>query len=372
MQDAVTREILSRFPLRIQKVIPDNYDISNDVRGIDPKQVLLLTQSKGELVKSCPGTAESYLCCNYQVINQTQNCPMHCTYCILQFYLNQPATILHTNFDEIFDELKTKLSRQPKRFFRIGTGELGDSLAIVGSALFGEQAIQIFTKIPNAILELKSKTTEIDRLLELDHNGHTVLAWSLNPQEIVVENELKTAHLIPRLKAAEKAARAGYRLAFHLDPILIHHDWEKLYSDLIDELYGRISADQIAWISMGSLRYPPSMKDKLIARYPHTTIFYGEMIRGTDGKMRYARPVRMPMYKHIFQKLMQSDNPPFIYFCMENAAIWESVTGSAPESNGHLDFMFAESLFRRFPGLLPEKPHRKYYEKGFALDQVPI
>jgi len=371
LQDSVTGDILSKFPSQIQRIIPDDYNFTADVCDLDPKTVLLLARSQGDIVKGCPGTDKSYLCCNYQVINQTQNCPMHCSYCILQFYLNQPATVLYTNYDEIFTELKSKIERQPKRFFRIGTGELGDSLAIDGSVLFAKQAIRVFAEIPNALLELKSKTTDIEDLLHLEHNGHTVLAWSLNPQEIIHQNEFTTAQLIPRLAAAQKAAEAGYLLAFHFDPILFYPNWEKLYSELIDELYRHIDPERIAWISLGSLRFPPSMKEKIIERYPNTTIPYSEMVRGMDGKLRYARPLRLPMYKLIYQKLTAVPNPPFIYFCMESRLIWKEVFGKEPESNSHLDFMFAESLYRRFPGLISEKPQRIHYNEGFSLDALP-
>lgn len=372
LKDSATAEILSKFPSRIQRVIPDNFSIADEVRGFDPKTVLLLTRSKGDIVKGCPGTDASYLCCNYQVINQTQNCPMRCTYCILQFYLNQPATVVYTNFEEIFAELKMKIARQPKRFFRIGTGELGDSLAIDGSVRFAERAIRVFAEIPNALLELKSKSDGIDELLHLEHKGHTVLAWSLNPQEIIQQDELKTAQLIPRLAAAQKAADAGYLLAFHFDPILFHPSWEDLYSELIDELYLHVDPEQIAWISMGSLRFPPSMKDKIMERYPHTSIPYAEMVRGMDGKLRYARPLRLPMYRLIYNKLTATPAAPFIYFCMESPLIWREVFGKAPDSNAHLDYMFAESLYRRFPGLMSEKPERIHYDEGFALDVQPV
>lgn len=371
LQDSVTQEILNKMPSRIQRIIPDTYSFAEEVRDLDPKTVLLLTRSKGDIVKGCPGTDDSYLCCNYQVINQTQNCPMHCSYCILQFYLNQPATVLYTNYDEIFIELKQKMLRQSKRFFRIGTGELADSLAIDGSVLFAKQAIRVFSEIPNALLELKSKTTNIHDLLQIEHNGHTVLAWSLNPQEIIRQNELKTAQLIQRLTAARKAAEAGYLLAFHFDPILFHPHWKKLYGELIDELYLHIDPERIAWISMGSLRFPPSMKEKIIDRYPNTAIPYAEMVRGMDGKLRYARPLRLPMYQLIYQKLTAVSNPPFIYFCMESPLIWKEVFGIAPDSNAHLDFMFAENLYQRFPGLIPEEPRRINYDEGFSLDQLP-
>jgi len=361
LDDPVTEQIINQLPRRIWKIVADGYDISSEIRGINPKQVLYLTRSKGEAVKECPGTAASYLCCRYQVINQTLNCPLNCVYCILQFYLNQPATIIFTDFVKIFTELRNKLAAQPKRFLRVGTGELGDSLAYSGSMLFAREAVQIFAEIPNGILELKTKTVNIDDLLTLRHNGHTVLAWSLNPQPIIDEFELNTTPLTQRLCAAARAAEAGYLLAFHLDPLLTVPDWQSLYDEMLDELYAKVKPQQIAWISLGTLRYPPEMKDRMLAHYPNTVLPFGEMIRGLDGKMRYARPIRVPLYRRIYQKLTAVDLPPFIYFCMESQVVWQEVTGMAPNDNAQLDYLFAESLYRRFPGLLPEPPQLNNY-----------
>lgn len=368
LRDESTAAICSKYPRRIQQVIPDDYDIVGKTAGMDPKTVLWLTRSKGDVVKSCPGTAEQYLCCRYQVINQTLNCPMCCSYCILQYYLNQPATVVYTNFVDILAELLTKVRRQPRRFFRIGTGELGDSLAVTGSVYFVRQAIEMFAGIPNALLELKTKSVAIDDLLELEHGGRTVLAWSLNPQAIIDQEEHKTAHLMPRLAAARRAAEAGYLLAFHFDPILHVQDWAKLYGELLDELYLQIDPSRIVWVSMGSLRFPPSMKEQIAARYPGSAVAFGEMVRGMDGKLRYPRPLRVPMYRFIYQKLKSAFSPPFLYFCMESPLVWREVFGRAPEDSAHLDFMFAESLYRRFPGLMTAEPERVNYERGYGLE----
>ncbi len=366
-KDASTKEILKKYPNKICKVIPDNMDIENINTGYDPKQVLLLTQSKGGVVKGCPGTADSYLCCRYQVINHTMNCPLNCTYCILQFYLNQPATVIYTNFDEIADELRQKLDSQKNRFIRIGTGELGDSLALPGSRMFASKIVNLFREYPNAMFEIKSKLTTTDELFNLPHNGNIVFSWSLNPQEIVNHEESMADSILTRLEKAREAQKRGFLTGFHFDPILAYPDWENLYSQLIDQIYDYVDPAMIPWISMGSLRFPPSMKDKIIDRYPKTTIMYGEMIKGIDGKMRYARPVRIPIYKHIYNKLTDIKNPPFIYFCMENSLVWREVMGFTPETNAHLDWMFADSVYKRF-NLIETQPDFKDYENALNLD----
>ncbi len=116
LSDRATDEILQNFAQEKCEIIDD--DTVPAPQGMDPKQVLWLTHSRGGIVKGCPGTEKSYLCCRYQVINHTMNCPLNCTYCILQFYLNQPATVIYTNFDEIAQELRNKLSKQPNQIGR--------------------------------------------------------------------------------------------------------------------------------------------------------------------------------------------------------------------------------------------------------------
>jgi spore photoproduct lyase len=362
--DELTDEILSAYPYAEKIGIGSEKYLSENKLPDDPKRVLLLTRSKGEVVKECPGTAAPYLCCRYQVINQTLNCPLDCTYCILQFYLNQPATVVYTDYRAIMTEIHRKTGNQPQRFFRFGTGELGDSLALSASQFFAVTLIGFFASQTNALLELKTKTDRISRILDQPHHNRTVLSWSLNPPVIKQSEERLAAPVDRRIKAAAEAVKRGFMVGFHFDPIIDIPDWEKHYEALIDELYENIDPARIAWISLGSLRFPPLMKDKIIERYPHSKIPYGELIRGQDQKMRYFRLRRIAFYEFIYRKLNSALNPPFIYFCMESPAVWKSVCGFAPESNAHLDYLFAESLSRRFPGLIAVKPELSVYENA--------
>jgi len=363
-EDELTDEILAAYPDAEKIAIDSEKYLSENKLPVDPKRVLLLTRSKGEVVKDCPGTAAPYLCCRYQVINQTLNCPLDCTYCILQFYLNQPATVVYTDYQAIIAATEQRIISQPRRFFRFGTGELGDSLALSASQFFAVRLIDFFTSQTNALLELKTKTDRISRILDRPHDGRTVLSWSLNPAVIKRSEERLAAPVERRIKAAAKAVKHGFMVGFHFDPIIDIPDWEKHYGALIDELYENIDPARIAWISLGSLRFPPSMKEKIIARYPQSKIPYGELIRGQDQKMRYFRLRRTGLYEFIYAKLNRVSNPPFIYFCMESPAVWQAVCGFTPKSNVHLDYLFAESLWRRFPGLVSQKPERPVYENA--------
>ena len=363
-----TKLILEYYPDAEQEIITDEQFEQLDSKNIDPKKTLYLTISRGDIVRGCPGTGNSYLCCRYQIINHTLNCPLNCSYCILQYYLNQPATIIYTDFDAIIQELDNKLAKQPDRFFRVGTGELGDSMALPGSRLFARELIKKFSDRKNLLLELKTKVNEVDNLISTRKKGSIVLAWSVNPDQIIKKEESMAANLDERLKAAKKAQEAGFLLAFHFDPILEWENWENIYPEVVDKIYSYVDPGRITWVSLGSLRFPPETKDKIMKKYPHSDIIYSEMITGHDGKMRYVRPLRVPVYKKIYKNLTSVENPPFIYFCMENETVWQEVMGFAPESNAHLDYLFAKSLYARFDDVVRKKPKIEDYRNAPNLD----
>lgn len=366
-EDSVTAKIIKHYPkAKIYEV--GNALASEKIVEGNPKKNLLLTHSKGDVIRACPGTSKQYLCCRYQIINQTLNCPFNCTYCILQYYLNQAATIIYTDIENILSDLDEALANYGKRFIRIGTGELGDSLALYGSRLFAKEAVQFFAEQSNILFELKTKSNRIEPLLNVNHNRRTVVAWSLNPQKVITQEEAQTNTLGERLAAAKTLEKKNYLLAFHFDPIIKKKNWKQLYGNLIDKLYSTINPNNIVWISMGSLRFPPSTKEEIQQHYPGTKIIYEEMTKGLDGKLRYPRPLRLPMYKFIYQKLSSVENPPFIYFCMENKTVWEEVMGVSPKNNSYLDFLFAKSIYNRFDKIIPASPKIEDFDKALNLD----
>ncbi len=369
-QELVQRYVRNNPQAKIvqQDITEEQKEIMFHQEATPAKREILLTEKQGHTVKQCPGTDRAYRCCNYHVINQTSNCPIDCTYCILQFYLNNPVTTVYANSKKLFTEVRDKIATQPKRFFRIGTGELSDSLAFDSSSEFSKDIVNYFADLSNVLLELKTKTNRVENLLNLDHKGHTVISWSVNPQVIIDAEEHKAASLGERLEAMRQVQAAGYKIGFHFDPLLYHLNWEQTYSDLIKQLFEVIDPSNVAWISIGSLRFPPEMKEKVLEKFPKSKIMFAELIRGLDGKMRYPKPLRLKMYRTIYEALRSYGSKNlFIYFCMESAEIWERVMGWSPESNEHLDFLFAQSLDKQFSTLMQNAPQRINYDNGVPL-----
>ena len=331
----------------------------------DGKRSVFLSQSKGRYFKTCPGMEKPYICCNLGVLNIISNCPMSCSYCFLQFYLNSPVTTVYTDFSRVTSELKVTSKAHPEIFFRVTTGELSDSLALDRETGFSARLIEIFKDIPNAILELKTKTSFVNHLLRLNHGGRTVISWSLNPQRVIDKEEKGTASLEKRITTASKAQEAGYLLGFHFDPLIHYPQWEKDYEETVKLLFEKVSPFRIAWISLGSLRFAPGMEEEIKRAHPSSKLPYGEMVVASCGKKRYVKPIRLRLYQKMIDWIKKyGGQDVLVYLCMETPEAWEKTMSFKPESTAHLDFVFAESLHQRFEYLFTKKPLLNDYLKG--------
>ncbi len=289
------RSSLNRYPIHrliIEEGLKD-YRITNNVLNgmsdlqpeyMGPEEIklleadcrtLVLTRNKGKFLKPCPGTKE-YLCCQYSFLNVGLNCPINCTYCILQVYLNTCAIVIFVNLEDILTELDSEIRKDPS-LIRIGTGELTDSLALDTLTGLNPLLIDFFAGQRQGFLELKTKSDQIEHLLALDHHGQTIISWSLNPQLIIDAEEGLAAPLKSRIMAAKKCQERGYKIGFHLDPIILYGGWETEYESLIDMVFSKISPKSVAWISLGCFALSP-LKRIIQKKYPKSPIIYDEFI----------------------------------------------------------------------------------------------
>lgn len=314
----IIRERLSKVPS----------DVVEDVRILkhpsDPdraKRQLVLTVNRGTHLRPCQGACEGVVCCGYYTIDIASGCPCDCSYCILQHYIsNNPMTTIYVNIEEILGNVRRELEANPSRNFRIGTGELSDSLAYDHITDYSKIIVSFFATQPNATFEFKTKTVNIGNLLSLKSRGRTVVSWSLNPQRIIDSEERNSSSLMERLDAARKCVDAGYRVGFHFDPMINYKGWEGDYREVVELVFKKVPHSCVAWISLGSLRFPKELKAVAEKRFPHSDIFCGEFIPA-NGKMRYFRPLREEMYRKMRGWISEKAPGILPYLCMETPTV---------------------------------------------------
>lgn len=318
------------------------YKFINDSEDpvLKAKKTLYITHNKGAVIKECPGTS-LYTCCDYTILHTGTFCTMDCSYCILQAYFHPPVLQYFAGLERLGEILEKTFCQN--KIFRIGTGEYTDSLIWETVSLQPKFLVETFAKQTNSLLELKTKTINIDSLLPLDHNGKTVISWSLNTPGIIQSEEKGTASLKARLNAAKRAESKGYKLAFHFDPIVIYPGCEGHYKKVIKQLFEHVKPQSIVWISMGTFRFMPKLKQVIENRFKQSTIPYGEFILGLDNKMRYFKPLRIKIYRELISCIKMHAPDLLVYFCMEDEEVWEKCMGFFPKKEGELGVILDKS-----------------------------
>ncbi|MCP4723876.1 MAG: DNA photolyase [bacterium] len=348
----ITRKFLSLKDASLIKY-RDEEDLAYHIdsiqnKGYNSKEVLILKPFKGRFFQLCPGSPE-VICCNYRVINTCFNCFYNCAYCFLSSYLNAFGIVQFTNIEEIYRELDNFIDNADKgMIYRIGTGEFTDSLMQDEVSGIGRGLIERYSSAANIMLELKTKSNNVDHLLRIKEKGNAVLAWSLNTQKNIARYEENSASLSERIEAAKMAGEAGFYLAFHFDPIIIYNGWREDYKSLIEKLFENVDADKVVWISMGGFRYSPGFKERVQDAFPDEEMTTEEMFPGIDGKLRYLKNKRVDIYKTVKGYINNFTEKPFLYLCMESSDVWNSVFNKDYTSSDMLEKDISDYLKKNF------------------------
>ena len=285
---------------------------------------LLIHREKYDFLKPCPCSCAA-ACCGYNLINLGFGCRFECEYCFLQQYQNLHAVLLPANLDEFLSKIDGASFRKgPFDRPRIGSGEFTDSLVFDDLTRYSQKLVPFFRARPHLQFEFKTKSVNIGGLLEAGGCENVVVSWSVNSDKITDTAEHFTPGLSARLAAACEVARAGYRLGFHFDPVVIYDGWQQDYARTVEQMADTLPKDKVAWISVGTLRFSRELKKMIENRFPQNTILDGEFLLDFDGKMRYGDSQRKEVYQFLLPLLRKVFPHTHVYLCMEDPRLVQS------------------------------------------------
>ncbi|MGZ5280012.1 MAG: spore photoproduct lyase family protein, partial [Pseudobdellovibrionaceae bacterium] len=335
----------SELAIRVQKIFPaDKIEFVSEA-PIDhkgplsaaqfnrSKKLLYIKPFNGHFFKRCPGASQKKVltCCNYHVLNLGQQCNLNCSYCYLQSYLNTPTMQMYSNIDQALSELEEMAQLHPNSPFRVGTGEVIDSLSLDEISLFSCKLIAFFQKYPKWTLEFKTKSDKVDHFLDCEHSGNVVVSWSINAPRVIENEEHGTASFEARLAAARKCADRGFQVAFHIDPLIFHPNWQQGYEELVSAIHRNFKPSEVHVISVGALRFQPEQRHLMRERFGMKSwVTSAEMFPSEGNKLRYDQALRREMLDFVIQSFKSKDLAWRVFMCMETPESWISSYEKTP------------------------------------------
>ena len=321
--EPLTKKILTKF-----NNLPLEYvdEVKLKKAGFKPGE-LLIARQKGRFIKKCPCTPKHHSC-NYYVLNLGIGCSFNCTYCFLHQYMNTPFMV-YANTADLIKEVGQFSAKNPDKTFRLGSGEFIDSVDFDVLTGLNEVLIPALSQNKNILFEVKTKSSRIEHLLNLKHNGRVVVSWSLNTEAVIKRDEQAAAPLKERLRAAQMCQEAGYKIGFHFDPLIYYKDWKRDYRRVAEQLFEHVNPQNIVWISLGALRFNPSLKPIIKRKFPRSRLVYGELLPGSDGKLRYPKTIRQKMFAQLAGDIHSYSKKVPVYLCMESAELAKEVKATA-------------------------------------------
>lgn len=332
-ESPVALRVRERLPHLKAEILPEGAALSP---GLAREDILYLKRYRGRFLRHCPGTSH-YRCCGYQIIHIGENCPLRCSYCILQAYFHDRVLKVWANQDDLWSELDQAFNAHPALRYRVGTGEFTDSLVLEALTGYSRDLIEFLGRYPQVCLELKSKVVDLSWMDVVRDPSRVLPAWSMNAPAIADHEEQgECAGLEERLAAARTCAQAGFRVCLHFDPMIHYPGWREGYARTVEMIFDHLRPEQIAYVSMGSFRHMPDLKRSITENFPESTYIYGEFITGLDGKQRLLRPLRVEQFRFLADALRRGGLDRQLYLCMESDEVWQSVLGRTPADMGGL------------------------------------
>lgn len=322
----LTQKILSKIKSAPITFIDDYKRIGQDKsfnqRADEDKHSLALASKKGELVKSIGRMEHGQFYLFHEI-----DCKYDCEYCYLQYYFQTKVPVIFVNRDEVLNKVEELLNCFDNPYFHVG--EVCDALAFDELTEFSIDITNLFKKYPNGTIEFRTKSTNVDNLISInDAQQNVIPSWTISPQEVTDLIEHKTPSFDERLDAARRCQQAGYTIGVRLDPIIRIDGWEKLYQEMLGELFTKLDSKQIDYISLGTPKHNKILYETIKKRFPDSPTILGELFPYSDGKYKYLKFQRVEIYKKMISWIREFAGDIRVELSIESDEVKELVFGS--------------------------------------------
>lgn len=280
-------EIINSTTNKVKTHIPGE-DLFSQYR--EGKKTLVVGIKKSLKFQSCKPSA------HYQ-LPLVSGCMGQCEYCYLNTQLgNKPFVKIHANLEEILKQAQSYTNDRLPEITIFEGAATSDPVPVEPYTHALEKSIEFFGKNQNTRFRFVTKYNDVDTLLDLEHNGHTEIRFSINTSFIIDKYEHFTASSDKRIEAGIKAAKAGYPIGFLIAPVFIYANWKEDYHNLMLNLSSKLP-DYLKYpvtFEIISHRYTTIAKNRILQVFPESNLPMEDQERkfkfGQFGYGKYVYP----------------------------------------------------------------------------------
>ena len=264
-KDNTDIEIINLTSNKLKQHIPGENLFSQYREG---KKTLVLGTKKSLKFQSCKPSA------HYQ-LPLVSGCMGECEYCYLNTQLgDKPFVKVYVNIDDILRQTQKYIDERLPDITIFEGAATSDPIAVEPYTHSLEKVIKFFGSSENARFRFVTKYNDIDSLLNIEHNGHTEIRFSINTSRVIDQYEHFTASRDKRIEASIKVAKSGYPMGFLIAPIFIYPNWKEEYHDLLLELSSKLPDDLKFPVTFEiiSHRYTTIAKNRILQVFPESSL----------------------------------------------------------------------------------------------------
>ncbi len=272
------------------------------IQKINPN--IILAEKKKNFILKTPKNFSIGFSENYY-FSHMLNCLYDCKYCFLQGMFNSANYLIFVNYEDFLVEIKKILSTTKKRvcFF---SGYDCDSLALEKITSFLKNFLKNFKNFHNGFIEIRTKSTKIDFFKNIKPMDNVIIAYSLNPEEIINKFEQKTPSLSKRLESLKMLQKLGWNIGLRFDPLINFIKNREIYNTFFRQVFSKLDTFQIHSVTVGCFRMPNKFLQRLINIRPHDSLIFSQLDKENTSEKEKIKKIckeeleRLIDYKKVF------------------------------------------------------------------------
>ena len=309
-----TLEILSKF--KDVKIIEiENYkevfsSNNQDFHLQKLGQKLILASNKANMIYEGAVVCESFENDNFYYTSSIINCVYDCEYCYLQGVYSSGNIVIFVDIEKVFEEVEELYNKLKTLYLCISYDT--DLLAIENICGFSEKWYYFIEDKKDLKIELRTKSGNIDKFLNLKPLDNFIVAFTLSPENLALKNEKYTASFKNRVKAIKELQEKGWKVRICIDPLIYSDNFEENYGQMIEYLFNEIDKEKVIDVSIGVFRISKEYLKKMRNQNQNSEILYYPF-ECIDGVYTYSDKTKSYMINFIKEQFLKYIDEKKIY-----------------------------------------------------------